>query len=103
VRVAHGSIKTSTPTEMLGWGADLECGGKHRGPQRGTRAGVVVARHRFGSSDYPKRRRRFTLPAHSKFIRRPLRGLYICWIRDPGVCSLRSLHPSLYAVARSAH
>ena len=26
-----------------------------------------------------------------------------CWTRDPGVCSLRSLHPRLYVVVRSAH
>ncbi|MFY9619944.1 MAG: hypothetical protein WAQ99_09040 [Pyrinomonadaceae bacterium] len=52
--------------------SNLECGGKYRGPQRVSRAGVVVARRRFGlpsrilqGSD-PKRRRRFALPAHSK-------------------------------------
>ncbi len=33
---------------------------------------------------------------------RPLRGLRFCFGFDPGVCSLRSLHPRLYAAARFA-
>ena len=52
-----------------------------RGPRRGSRAGVVVARRRFGSSlevdqpaHDPKRRRRFALPAHSKISRTLVAG-----------------------------
>ena len=42
------------------------------------------------------------LPPHSKSVARSA-GLVGFFIPDPEVCSLRSLHPRLYAAVRSAH
>ena len=55
-----------------------------RPPQRGCRSGDPGACHRTQ-------------------ICRPLRGLKPFLDCGPGVCSLRSPHPRLYAVVRSAH
>ena len=43
------------------------------------------------------------LPPHSKSIARSPRAQLIFLDGFPGVCSLRSLHPRLYALVRSAH
>jgi hypothetical protein len=59
--------------ELLIWSAAAST----RGPQRGIRAGVVVARRRFGSVDRKNKSKAPPLSAHSKFAARDIRKRFL--------------------------